>query len=116
MFLNDLTGKVPVRSVYMVPVMASARVAKQNISWATQALWAGNIQLTLAWARIMSACLLRVDAVLEQWQCMWPLSVAVDRGRWEQINADVSPGMVCSLVLLSRASRRVAAGGEHSNW
>ena len=43
MFLNELTGKVLVRSVYMVPVVASARAAKQNISWATQALWAGNI-------------------------------------------------------------------------
>ncbi len=42
---------------------------------------------------------------------MWPLSEAVDRGRWEQINTGISPGMVCSLVLLSRASRRVAAGG-----
>ncbi len=67
MFLNDLTGKAPVRSMYMVPVVASARAAKQNISWATQALWAGIIRLTLARARMTSACLLRVDAVLEQW-------------------------------------------------
>ncbi len=116
MFLNDRTGKAPVRSVYMVPVMASARAAKQNISWATQALWAGNIQLTLAHARILSACLLYVDAVLERWQRMWPLLVAVDQGRCEQINAGVSPRMVCSSVLLLRASRRVAAGGEHSSW
>ncbi len=41
---------------------------------------------------------------------------SVDWGRWEQINAGVSPGLVCSLVLLSRASRRVAAGGEHISW
>jgi hypothetical protein len=47
---------------------------------------------------------------------MWPLLVAVDQGRWEQINAGVSPGMVCISVLLSRASRRVAASGEHSSW
>jgi hypothetical protein len=48
---------------------------------------------------------------------MWPLSVAVERGRWEQINAGVSTRMVCSSVLLSRAiSRRVAVGGEHSSW
>ena len=47
---------------------------------------------------------------------MWPLSVAVDQGRWVQINAGISPGMVCSLVLLSRASRRVAASGERSSW
>ncbi len=47
---------------------------------------------------------------------MLPFLVAVDRGRWAQINAGVSPGMVCSLVLLSRASRRVVASGEHSSW
>ncbi len=111
-FLKDLTGKAPVRSVYMVPVMALARVAKQNISGTAQALWAGNIQSTLAWARIRPACLLRVDAVLEHWRRIWPLSVAVDLGRWEQINHNVRPGMVCSLVLLSRASSSVAAGGK----
>ncbi len=116
MFLNDLTGKAPVRFVYMVPVVESARAAKQNISWAAQALWAGNIRSTLARAKITSACLLHVDAVLKRWQRMWPLLVAVDRGRWARINAGVSPGMVCSLVLLSRASRRVAASGERSSW
>ncbi len=116
MFLNDLTGKVPVRSVYMVPVVASARAAKQDISWAAQASWAGSIQSTLARAIITSACLLHVDAVLEQWGRMWPLLVAVDWRRWEQINAGINPGMVCSSVFLSRASRRVAAGGEHSSW
>ncbi len=81
MFLNDLTGKAPVRSVYMVPVVVSARVAKQNISWATQALWAGNIQLNLAQARMTLLCLLCVDAVLAWWQCIWSLLVAVDWGR-----------------------------------
>ncbi len=70
MFLNDLTGKAPVRSMYMVPVVESARAAKQNISWTAQALWVGNIHSSLARAKIMSACLLRVDAVLERWQCM----------------------------------------------
>ncbi len=64
----------------------------------------------------MSACLLHVDAVLGRWRHMWSLSVAVDWGRWEQINAGISPGMVCSLVLLLRASRRVTASGEHSSW
>ncbi len=111
-FLNDLTGKATVRSVNMVPVVASARGAKQNISWTAQALWAGNIQSTLARARIMSACLLHVDTVLECWCRIWPLPVAVDLGRWEQTNDKVRPGMVCSLVLLSRASSSVAAGGE----
>ncbi len=43
MFLNDLTGKVLVRSVYMVPVVASVRATKQSISWATQAFWVENI-------------------------------------------------------------------------
>ncbi len=114
-FLKDLTGKAPVRSVYMVPVMALARAAKQNISWTAQASWAGNIQSTLVWARIMSACLLHVDAVLERWRRIWPLSVAVDLGRWEHINNNVRPGMVFSLVLLSRASSSVVAGGKQRN-
>jgi hypothetical protein len=47
---------------------------------------------------------------------MWPLLVAVDQRIWERINAGISPGMVCSLVLLSRESRRLAVGGEHSSW
>ncbi len=111
-FLTDLTGKAPVRSVYMVPVVEWARAAKQNISWTAQALRAGNIRSTLARSRIMSACLLHVDAVLEHWRRIWPLSLAVDLGRWEQINNNVRPGMVLSLVLLLRASSSVAAGGE----
>ncbi len=111
-YLKDLAGKVPVRSVYMVPVVASARAENQNISWTAQASWAGNIQSTLAQARIMSACLLHVDALLECWRRMWPLLVAVDLGRWKQINNDVRPGMVCSSILLSRASSSMAAGGE----
>ncbi len=55
MFLNDHTGKAPVMLVYIVPSVALARVVKQNISWTTKALWGGNIQSTLAWARTMSA-------------------------------------------------------------
>ncbi len=111
-FLKDLTGKAPVKSVYMVPAVALGRVAKQNISWTAQASWAENIQSTSAWARIISACLLRVDAVLERWGPIWPFLVAVDLGRWEQINDDMRPGMVCSLVLLLRSSSSVAAGGK----
>ncbi len=114
-FLKDLTGKAPVRSVYMVLVVASARAAKQNISWTAQALWVGNIRSTLAQARIMSACLLRVDAELERWRRIWHLLVAVDLGRWGKINDDAKPGMVCSSVLLSRASRSVAAGGKQTS-
>ncbi len=37
MFLKDQTGKEPVMSVYIVLSMASARAAKQNISWTAQA-------------------------------------------------------------------------------
>jgi hypothetical protein len=41
----------------------------------------------------MSACLFCVDAVLERWQIIFFLLVAVDLGRWEQINAGVRTGM-----------------------
>ncbi len=43
MFLNDRTGKAPVMSVHIVPSVALARVAKQNISWTMQALWGVHI-------------------------------------------------------------------------
>jgi hypothetical protein len=43
MFLNDQMGKAPVMSMYIVPSMASARAAKQNISWTAQASWGGHI-------------------------------------------------------------------------
>ncbi len=46
-FLKDLTGKAPVMSVYMVPVVALARAAKQNISWNEQASWAGKNTINL---------------------------------------------------------------------
>ena len=36
-------GKAPVRSVYMVPVVASARVVKQNMSCIVQASCVGDI-------------------------------------------------------------------------
>ncbi len=47
---------------------------------------------------------------------MWPLSVAVDCGRWGWINPGVKPGIAVSSLLLLRAWRRNAAGGEHRNW
>jgi hypothetical protein len=99
-------------SLYIVPSMALARVAKQNISWTAQALWGGHIQSPLARARTISVLLLLVDAVLKRCQCIWPLSVALEYGRWEQINAEVSPGIVVSLVLVASAGRSVATGGD----
>ncbi len=71
---------------------------------------------TLVRASTMSAWVFRVDAVLARWRRIWPLSVAVDRGRCEWISAGVRPGMVFSSVLFSRARRRVVAGGEHRSW
>ena len=47
---------------------------------------------------------------------MWPLSVAIDGGRWCTIRWGVRPGMVASLELHARARRRVGVGGEHSTW
>ncbi len=42
-YLNDWMGKAPVRLVYMVPVVASARAAKQNMSCIAQASCIGDI-------------------------------------------------------------------------
>jgi hypothetical protein len=47
---------------------------------------------------------------------MWPLSVAVDRGRWCMIRWGVRPGIVTSLELCAWAWRRVGVGGEHNTW
>ncbi len=55
MFLSDRAGKAPVMFVYIVPSLASVRVAKQNISWTAQALWGGYIRSNLARARTMLA-------------------------------------------------------------
>ncbi len=59
----------------------------------------------------MSAWLLRVDAVFARCHRMCPLSVAVNQGRWARINAAVSPGMVLSSALFSRACRSIVARG-----
>ena len=52
------------------------------------------------------------------WGChhIWPLSVAVDGGRWCTIRWGVRPGMVVSLELCARTRWRVGIGGEHSAW
>jgi hypothetical protein len=47
---------------------------------------------------------------------MWPLSVAVDGGRWCKISWEVRPGMVASSELRARALRSDGVVGEHSAW
>jgi hypothetical protein len=47
---------------------------------------------------------------------MWPLLVAVDRGRWCMIRWGVRPRIVVSLELCTRTQRSVGVGGEHSAW
>ena len=81
-FLKDQTGNDLVISVYMVPAVASARVAKQNMSCTAHASWMGNILSTLVRAQTMSGWLLRVEAVLARWQRIWHLLVVVDLGKW----------------------------------
>jgi hypothetical protein len=47
---------------------------------------------------------------------MWPLLVAVDRGRWCMIRWEVRPGIAMSSELCVRALRSVGVGGEHDGW
>ena len=47
---------------------------------------------------------------------MWPLSVAVDGGRWCKISWGVRPGIVFSSELRARARRSDGVVGEHSAW
>jgi hypothetical protein len=63
----------------------------------------GKLGINLAHVAIMLDCILRVEAVLAQCQCMCPLSVAVECGRWLLINSVVRPGMVASSSLRSSA-------------
>ena len=98
-----------------VPAVALARVAKQNMLCTAHASWMGDMLLTLAHAQTMSGWLLQVEAVLARWRRIWPLSVAVDLGKWALIKLVVRPGMVFTLVLLVRASRSVAAVREQSS-
>jgi hypothetical protein len=74
------------------------------------------MQSTSARARIMSDCMLCMEAVLV-WSCrMCPLLVAVEHSRWFLVNVVVRPGMVASSSLRSSAWRSVDAGGEHIIW
>ncbi len=63
----------------------------------------GDMWSTSLRAAMMSDWALRMEAVFEQCRRMWPLSVAVEHGRWERIRCGVRPGMVFSSVLLLRA-------------
>jgi hypothetical protein len=47
---------------------------------------------------------------------MWPLSVAVNGGRWCNIKCGARPGIVVSLELWARARRSDGVGGEHKAW
>ncbi len=64
----------------------------------------------------MLAWLFWVDTVFAHCHRMCPLSVAVNQGRWARINAAVSPGMVLSSALFSRACRSVVAEGGQRHW
>lgn len=46
---------------------------------------------------------------------MWPFSVAVDGGKWSEINSYVRPGIDVS-CLLRMAFSSVVLGGEHNIW
>ena len=47
---------------------------------------------------------------------MWPLSVAVESGRWLRTRRDEKPGIVASSLLFSSARSNVMAGGEQRAW
>ncbi len=47
--------------VYKVLVIASASMAKQNTSWMALISWGRNMQSTLAYAAIISDCILHVE-------------------------------------------------------
>ena len=116
MLRNDRTGKAPVPSVYIVPVCMSARAAKQNMSCAEHTSSVGSRRSTSERACRIAGCCVRVDWT--PWRCrrMWPLSVAVDGGRWCKISWEVRPGMVASSELRARALRSDGVVGEHSAW
>ncbi len=70
----------------------------------------------LAQAWRIAGCFVRVVWTLWRCHCMWPLLVAMDRGRWCMIRWGVRPGIVVSLEPCARAWRNVGVGGEHNAW
>ena len=115
-FLKDQTGNVLVISVYIVLAMASARVAKQNISCTAHAL------CFMDWEHFadLGACPNNVSLVVVCGGSVGAIAMHMDfvgGGRlWQMgVKLGVRPGMVFSLVLLVRASRSVAAVGEQSS-
>ena len=78
--LKEQTGKAPGRSVYMVPVVKSARAVKQKILWVTQISSMGCRLSTWSCALRMAGWMVCVDRVPCRWRRMWPLSVAVESG------------------------------------
>ena len=99
----------------MVPVLVSARAAKQNISWVWHISSLGFMSSTCALASRISAMLLLVDWIPWRMRCICPLSVAVEGGRCFLMSSWVRPGKDDSWPLLMAFSN-VDLGGEHRLW
>ena len=113
--LKDITENLPVRSVYIVPSLESARVAKQNMSIVEQTCWAGCMSSTCSRASFMPSDWFLVERIPWRMHLMCPLSVADDGGRWRSIRSLVNPGKVrnCSLSI---ALTSVGFGGDRRDW
>jgi hypothetical protein len=116
MLQKDCTGNALVLLVYILLVCKLANAAKQNMLWAEHSSSMGWRQSTLVQAWRMAGCFVRV--VWIPWQChpMWPLSGAVDGGRWCMIRWVVRPRIVVSSELCARAWRSVGIGGKQNTW
>jgi hypothetical protein len=101
--------------VYIVPLLASARVAKQNMSIVEQTCWVGCMSSTCSRASCMSCDWFRVECIPCRTRLMCPLSVADDGGRWRSIRFRVKPGNVRSCSL-SIALMSVGLGGDRRHW
>lgn len=106
MLRSDRTGKLPVRSVYIVPAVVSVSAAKQKTAWDASSIGGCNCGLSsVGWLGL-------VDEIPCRTLRIWPLSVAMTRRRCVVMSCLVSPGIVMSSVLRSSACNSVDAGGD----
>ena len=112
----DLTGNWPGKSVYIIPLIVSARAAKQNspVSWAAHTSSGGLMSWRSLRLPAMSCACDRVDRRPLLFLDIWPFHVAVDGGRFLR-SVSVSPVNPSNCPFLI-ALQTVDTGGENNDW
>ena len=108
-----VTGKLPVWSVYMVPLFWSGIVAPTNNLNSAAALMGGRRSHSMI--VVSYFCVLVVDPVCCHARLRCPFAVAVDAGRYLRTCAEVIAGKPINSSL-SSALQSVFTVGENRHW